>query len=159
MAIPNARIPIVKCVDTQSGISCDLSFKNKMAVHNSKFIKDMLNADERVLQFAVVIRYWASRQKLSGNVVGSGGLTINNYALTMLVIFFLQCENILPPVKKLQENLDDQESILIEGWQFAYKNYYLEHVKDYIAEHPEGRFRPWRWKEWLCRFFDFYTDL
>ena len=124
-----------------------------MAVYNTKFIKDILSIDERILKFAILIRYWASRQKLSGSIVEGGGLAVSNYALTMMIIFYLQCENILPPVKKLQENLSDEESIVIDGWQFGYNKTYAENIKDYTNEHSE-----WKWKSWLHRFFYFYLS-
>ena len=130
LAIPSARVPIVKCVDSISGISCDLSFKNKNAVHNSAFIRDILGVHEFILLFTTVIRYWALRQRLAGGGVGGGGLTINNYALTMLVIFFLQSENVLPPIRNLQKDISEDDKIEINGWQFGYSLQVIKKSKD-----------------------------
>ena len=43
----NARIPIIKFLDIKSGLKCDLSISNRMALANSKFIKKCLEVDSR----------------------------------------------------------------------------------------------------------------
>ena len=90
ISVPKARVPIVKFFHLSSGLSCDLSFKNKMAVMNTEFIRLCVEADCRVRVVMVAVRYWASIYGLSGG--GRGGRTwkITNYALTLLVIFYLQ---------------------------------------------------------------------
>ena len=60
----------------------------------------------------VVIKYWAIYHNLSGSE-GNRKEIINNYAVSLLVIFFLQCcEKILPSVKKLQQEMDNTESLI-----------------------------------------------
>ena len=155
LSISNARIPIVKCIDSKSGLSCDISFKNKNAVHNSNFIKDIIGCHETIFRFALVIRYWALRQSLAGGVIGSGGLHINNYALTMLVIFFFQSETILPSVKKLQENMAVEESVTIDGWQFGYAKTQIRCLKNDLNKTLTDNFK---WSEWLKKFYQFYMS-
>ena len=46
-AVFNARTPILKFVHIDSGLKCDLSFSNRMALMNSKFIKKCLEVDSR----------------------------------------------------------------------------------------------------------------
>ena len=46
-AIFNARTPILKFVHVETGLKCDLSFGNKMALMNSKFIKKCSKLDVR----------------------------------------------------------------------------------------------------------------
>ena len=53
----NARIPIIKFVDIKSGLKCDLSISNRMALANSKFIKKCLEVDYRY----VLYRYLFTR--------------------------------------------------------------------------------------------------
>ena len=54
----------------------------------------------------MVIKYWASfRYKLSGSCDGEdiGRETVmSNYALVLMIIFFLQKEEVLPAIKELQ---------------------------------------------------------
>ena len=46
-AVFNARTPIIKFVHINFGLKCDLSFSNRMALMNSKFIKKCLEVDSR----------------------------------------------------------------------------------------------------------------
>ena len=59
-----------------------------------------------------VIKYWAMYHKLSGSD-GNRTEIINNYAVSLLVIFYLQKEQILPNVKTLQRGMDKKDSIII----------------------------------------------
>ena len=75
---------------------------------------------------------------------------ISNYALMMLIIFYLQTEGILPSVKFLQENLTKEESCLIDQWQCGYpadisKWPYQDHCKKSSME-------------LLYSFFKFYAN-
>ena len=63
----------------------------------------------------VVIKYWAIYHNLSGSE-GNRKEVINNYAVSLLVIFYLQnCEQILPSVKKLQHYMNSTESVMIKN--------------------------------------------
>lgn len=91
----NARVPIVKFIHLKTGLSVDLSFKNKMSVLNTEFMRLCVEADARIRHIMVGVRYWAARHGLSGG--GRGGRTwkITNYALTLLVIFYLQVTSVI----------------------------------------------------------------
>ena len=136
-------------------MSCDISFKNKNAVHNSNFIKDIIGSHKTILEFAKVIRYWALRQSLAGGVVGSGGLHINNYALTMLIIFFFQIQNIMPPVRRLQENMKTEEIIKIDGWEFGINKIELDELTHNMHKTLNSDFS---WIDYLDKFFCFYLN-
>ena len=88
--IPQARVPIVKFVHLKTGLSIDLSFKNQMAVMNTEFIRCCVSFDSRVRLVMVAVRYWASKYDLSGGGKGGRSWKITNYALTLLIIFYLQ---------------------------------------------------------------------
>lgn len=95
--IPNARVPIIKFIHTATGLNCDLSFKNAMGVQNSKLLRFIGSLDERIKQFFIIVKYWAKLHHLTGR-------RLSNYALTLLIINFLQSLNepILPPLHELQ---------------------------------------------------------
>ena len=60
----------------------------------------------------IVIKYWAMYHQLSGSG-GNRKEVISNYAVNLLVIFYFQSVQILPSVKKLQTEMDQNESVLI----------------------------------------------
>ena len=87
-AINKARVPIIKF--ELNGLDCDISFKNFMGVMNTKLIQKFIEYNPRILPFMIFIRYWASFYGLSGGGNQSRSTKISNYALTMLMINFLQ---------------------------------------------------------------------
>ena len=76
-----------------------------MPVVTTEFLRLCCGHDLRVRPLCLVIKYWSVRYKLSGSCDGSGHgreTIMSNYALVMMVLFFLQKEEILPSVKELQ---------------------------------------------------------
>ena len=100
--IPNARVPIVKFSHIQTSLRCDISFKNQLSVLNTQFIKSCMDYDPRIRPITMCIRFWAMKYNLSGNGLEQ---KVNNYALTLMIIFYLQTQRMLPSVKSLQENV------------------------------------------------------
>ncbi|XP_022113177.2 speckle targeted PIP5K1A-regulated poly(A) polymerase [Pieris rapae] len=109
-AIPNAHTPIVKFFHLPTKTTCDVSFKTPLGSQNSRLVAFLLHSDARLLPLAVVIKYWAKVHQLSG----TGKLT--NYALTTLLIFFMQRLGILPSVESLQRGRED----IVDGWNTAF---------------------------------------
>ena len=86
-AVPNARVPIVKAVHFLSGIKCDISFGNKASLWNTEFIRFCCLRDPRVRPLIMLVRYWG---RMQGLVRRDGQVRLCNYALTLMVIAYLQ---------------------------------------------------------------------
>ena len=112
--IINARVPIIKFIHRPTGIHCDVSFKNRMSVRNTAYIRLCTETDARVRPLMLAVRYFAKHHGLAG---GGGGMKMSSYALTMITITYLQQLDppILHPVIVLQ-SLPDLEPDLIDGW-------------------------------------------
>ncbi|XP_047345837.1 speckle targeted PIP5K1A-regulated poly(A) polymerase-like [Vespa velutina] len=108
--IPKAKTPIIKFYHIPTKISCDISFKNGFGIYNSKLIKHCLSLDMRLKPLIIVIKYWARQYKISG--CGK----ISNYALIMLIIFYLQQAEpyVLPPLREFQKTCIP---IISNDWQ------------------------------------------
>ena len=102
------------------------------------------------------IKYWAMHHKLSGS--GDRNVMINNYAICLLVIFYLQFENILPSVKKLQQNMDASEivSIKIKGKKVAYG--FPDDLSKWRCKEVDLSENSKSLTELLYGFFDFYAN-
>ena len=102
------------------------------------------------------IKYWAMHHKLSGS--GDRNVMINNYAICLLVIFYLQSENILPSVKKLQQNMDAAESvsIKIKGKKVAYG--FPNDLSKWRGNEMDLSENSKSLTELLYGFFDFYAN-
>ncbi|CAB3223351.1 unnamed protein product [Arctia plantaginis] len=114
LAIPRANTPIVKFYHVPTDTNCDLTFKTPLGAQNSRLVAFLLNADPRITPMAVVIKYWAKVHELSG----TGKLT--NYALTWMIIFYLQQPplSILPSVAMLQR--DRANDVIVDCWNTGY---------------------------------------
>lgn len=114
LTIPRANTPLIKFFHVPTDTNCDLSFKTPLGHQNSKLIAFLLQSDPRLIPMAVAIKYWARVHGLSG----TGKLT--NYALTMMIIFYLQQPpiSILPSVEWLQR--DHANDVMVDFWNTGF---------------------------------------
>ncbi|KAK3817167.1 MAG: hypothetical protein J3R72DRAFT_460700 [Linnemannia gamsii] len=95
--IPNARVPIASFVE--QGIHCDISINQPMGVFNSQLINAYQMIDTRFLGLWFGIRYLARQHGILGGNTGY----LSSYALTMMLIVFLQDVTSPPILPKLQQ--------------------------------------------------------
>ncbi|KOB79407.1 U6 snRNA-specific terminal uridylyltransferase 1 [Operophtera brumata] len=110
-AIPSAKVPIVKFLHIPTGSNCDVNFHSESGVRNSKLIFHLLRTDPKALSLAILVKYWSKVFAFTGTNL------LPNYALTMLVIFYLQQVNMLAPIAELQQYVDPY---FVEGWNTAF---------------------------------------
>lgn len=84
--IDNAKVPIVKCVDSNSGISVDVSFDVSNGPENVALIKDYLRRYPALRPLVLVLKCFLLQRKL--NEVFSGG--IGSYCLILVAMSHLQ---------------------------------------------------------------------
>lgn len=113
-AIPQAKVPIIKFNHIPTGCNCDINFKGLNGVRNSKLIHHLFKANPRALKLAIIVKYWAKLYYLTGTNL------LANYALTMLVIFYLQSIEMLAPVVEMQKT---PEPFMVDNWNTAFDKY------------------------------------
>ncbi|CAG2054913.1 unnamed protein product [Timema podura] len=114
LAIPKAKVPLVKFFHRPTEMNCDLSFRNALGVQNSILIRFYLSLDPRIKPLLFILKYWSQKNDLSG----SGKLT--NYALAIMILFYFQQldDPIIPSVFDLQNLCQDKR--YIDGWECSF---------------------------------------
>ena len=95
-----ARVPIVLFADPQTGLDCDVSTHNPLALRNTELLRAYAKIDGRVRGMAYVIKKWA---KIRGINSPSDG-TLSSYGYILCVLAFLQTvpsPPILPSLQRL----------------------------------------------------------
>lgn len=137
VAIPMAKVPIVKFFHVPTGRHCDISFKSPSGVQNSKLLAYLLHADERALPLAILIKYWSKVHNLTGTNL------MPNYSLMLLVIFYLQQVNVLPSVLELQDSVEE----FVDNWNTAFRE-----IPNYKSTNKESLYKL------IGGFFKYYRD-
>ncbi len=102
-AIPTARIPVVNFKDVESGLDCDLTFHNPLALSNTGMLRAYSELDVRVRKMAYIIKYWAKARQINSPAYG----TPSSYAYILCLINFLQARPtnpILPALQRIPAN-------------------------------------------------------
>ena len=102
--IARARVPIVKFVELNSGIECDICVDNELAVHNTRLLKAYASLDPRVRHVGLFIKQWAAKRGVKRSDSG----TLSSYAWIILSIFWLQTCGMIPSLQ-IEPFVDMQE--------------------------------------------------
>lgn len=104
--ISQARVPIVKYSQDFVGVECDLAVSNETAVNMSELLYIFGNFDYRVRPLVFTIKMWAREINLTSDIPGRW---ITNFSLTLLVLFYLQQEKIIPDIKTLVKHANNDD--------------------------------------------------
>ncbi|XP_067947425.1 speckle targeted PIP5K1A-regulated poly(A) polymerase-like [Watersipora subatra] len=108
--IKAARVPLIKFSHLNQDMECDVSFNRRMGVLNSLLISAVMQFSKSAKLLAFTLKLWGKQK----GFVGGGGKKMNSYSMTLMVIFFLQQVEVVPPLKYLQcpnNTIEDAEGI------------------------------------------------
>lgn len=171
-ALTHARVPIVKLMDPETGISCDICVNNLLAVENTKLLRDYSRIDARLRQLVFIVKHWAKSRGVNETYRG----TLSSYAYVLMCIHLLQQRRpaILPCLQGMKvtyysavENVEcayfdkvdellgfgfgNSESLARLVWAFfAYWAYCHDYANDVISVRT-GRILSKRSKDWTRR--------
>jgi DNA polymerase sigma len=94
--VTKARTPILRVFCRAEGIDCDLSFSNGLSSCNTALISYFINLQPVCKKLVMFVKTWASSLQLG----------INSYLVSLIVIFYLQQERLLPSVEEIQSTID-----------------------------------------------------
>ncbi|KAF0929863.1 hypothetical protein E2562_026077 [Oryza meyeriana var. granulata] len=97
-ALTRARVPIVKLMDPNTGLCCDICVNNLLAVVNTKLLRDYSQIDKRLRPLAFIVKHWAKSRCVNETYQG----TLSSYAYVIMCIYFLQSQAILPCLQEME---------------------------------------------------------
>ena len=116
-AIDRARVhmPILKLQHAASGLQCDVSIGNELAVRKTRLLHAYVQKDARAQSLCLIVKYWAKRRDLTFRVKkAAGGISFhgafNSYAWVILVIHYLQTATSPPVLPRL-----DPQTLIADG--------------------------------------------
>lgn len=98
-----ARVPIIKARNKHEGVDCDISISNGLGVRNTELIKYFFYLQPRLREMVCFLKLWMKKSELF--YAPNNNTLFSNYALTLLVIFYLQDIKLLPSIIDLQKNV------------------------------------------------------
>ncbi|CAG5097577.1 Similar to Tailor: Terminal uridylyltransferase Tailor (Drosophila melanogaster), partial [Cotesia congregata] len=105
-------------------IDCDLSFTNGLTTENTKLVKLYVDKYPMCKKLILFMRYWIDACNLNGQD------EIRSYAISWMVIYYLQTKFILPSVAELMKT--QGESRVVGGWETKLtKDFKLPDIIDY----------------------------
>jgi predicted nucleotidyltransferase len=113
--VVHARTPILRVFCVAENIDCDLSFSNGLSTCNTSLITYLIDLQPLSKQLIIFLKHWAKQLQIG----------VNSYLLTLLVIFYLQQETLLPPIQLLQETINE---VRIDGWNANFAQMNLSQV-------------------------------
>ncbi|GJQ74416.1 hypothetical protein Trydic_g21287 [Trypoxylus dichotomus] len=120
--VAGARTPIVQVFHKESNIDCDISFRHGLSVENTAFIRLCLDLQTILRPTMLYLKEWYAVTNITG---------ISSYALTMLMIFYLQTTGYLLSVKELRV-INAEKGTVIDGWETIKYTLSLQRMKEYI---------------------------
>ena len=113
-AITTARVPVLKVRHVPSGVSCDVTMNNLLALHNTRMLRDYVSIDPRVKALTMIVKHWAKRRAVNEAYRG----TLSSYCYVVMCIHCLQNRPV-PVLPVLQEGDVEPQEVL--GWNVAYR--------------------------------------
>ncbi|KAF9197022.1 hypothetical protein BGZ50_002733 [Haplosporangium sp. Z 11] len=112
VAIAKARVPIVSFYDPNTGVHCDMNINQPLGVYNSKLIATYRKIDDRFRPLFFAIRHMAKKH----GILGANKGFLSSYALTLMLITFLQSQ-VSPPIlpRLQQQSLHKMVQATIQG--------------------------------------------
>lgn len=119
LALPKARVPVIKFKDPATGFGCDICFNNGLAIRNSLLLSAYASIDVRVRPLVFAVKKWAKARRVNSAFEG----TLSSYAYVLCVILFLQTRRqpILPVLQDMTAMRGrNRPQVMVDGFDTYY---------------------------------------
>ena len=91
LPLPEARVPVVKCVDPRSGTKVDVTINNRLALANTRLLATYAACEPRFAVLVTAVKHWAKRRAVNDPYRG----TLSSYCYVLMCVHLLQTRS--PP--------------------------------------------------------------
>ncbi|KAL7045168.1 hypothetical protein ACKWTF_002164 [Chironomus riparius] len=133
----NYSVPSIKAIHIKTGIVCDISVTNGLAVHNSKLIGHLFKLQPECVALFHYLKKWLK----------VFDVTFKGFSLTLMLIFYMQHIRQLPSIWEVQQGVYPE--IFIDKYAVHFDP---NRSRDYYGITEITNF-----KEHIKGFFDFYN--
>ncbi|KAJ3820248.1 hypothetical protein F5880DRAFT_986033 [Lentinula raphanica] len=150
VAIPKAKVPIVKFYDPITNLNGDINPNERFGLYNSRMIKQYCDHQPLLRPMLAFIKSWAKPRGLNKPGISDGPPTFSSYAFAVMTIAYLQSINLVPNLQAIDESSIDPRLIFHRknkacSTQFRYIRYgeWLPPAKLSLQEALYGWFKFW----------------
>ncbi|KAJ4485383.1 hypothetical protein J3R30DRAFT_1348710 [Lentinula aciculospora] len=115
VAIPKAKVPIVKFYDPVTGLYGDINANDRLGLFNSLMIKHYCDIQPILRPMLGFIKCWAKPLGLNKPGIQDGPPTFSSYAFALMTIAFLQSIRLLPNLQDV--DIEDPEQFFIHRYK------------------------------------------
>ncbi|XP_070496719.1 terminal uridylyltransferase Tailor-like [Chironomus tepperi] len=133
----NYSVPSIKAIHIKSGIKCDISVTNGLAVHNSQLLGHLFDLQPECVALFHYLKKWLK----------CFDVRFKGFSLTLMLIFYMQNNRLLPSIWEVQQGVYPE--IFIDKYAVHFDS---SRNRDYYGITEITNF-----KEHLKGFFDFYS--
>ncbi|XP_060579400.1 poly(A) RNA polymerase, mitochondrial-like isoform X2 [Ruditapes philippinarum] len=112
--ISRARVPIVKLIQTQTGVSCDICSNGLAGLYTAEILYLLNMYADVFCPLTLAVKVIAKQHSLSESGMSS---KYSSFMLTMMVLSYLQQEGILPALKNLNMERHSRSSDSLKKWK------------------------------------------
>jgi DNA polymerase sigma len=87
ICVSTAKVPIVKILDPELNLACDMNVNNTLALENTRMIKTYVEIDPRIRPLAMIIKHWTKRRIVNdaGKIVSYSSTSFMSDIMQLLV--------------------------------------------------------------------------
>ncbi|XP_013099459.2 terminal uridylyltransferase Tailor [Stomoxys calcitrans] len=131
VAVDKARVPILKIIHAPTSIECDINFSNSLGYVNTLLLEYIFSLQPVARLMCIYIKKWKHHIGFDKE--------ISTYSMNLMVIFYLQTLDILPPFEKLFRNVDVENSLQVGPWLGSYQQLTLNDLNIKLVDFNKAR--------------------
>ncbi|XP_058985004.1 terminal uridylyltransferase Tailor-like [Musca domestica] len=121
VAVEKARVPILKVIHGPTSIECDMNFSNSLGYINTNLMEYIYGLQPTARVLCIYMKRWLQLIGMKND--------FNTYSINLMVIFYLQTLEHLPPIAKLFEDVNMETALVIGPWLGTFTSKNLQALK------------------------------